>query len=134
MIFKFFSIFTSLNEVHSPALYTLCSRLFAFTPLLENEFPSKLAPNVPNNILRNPPFYFFDSFSIVSVRLLINKPDPLRDLKVVFLTSSISSFEIINIVGCCAKSEGLPKPIFFYESLRLLLMRLLLLPMVSICF
>ena len=29
------------------------------TPLSANIFPNRLAPNVPNNILRNPPFCFF---------------------------------------------------------------------------
>ena len=32
-----------------------------------NKFPNKLAPKVPNNILKNPPFYSFVSFLIVLV-------------------------------------------------------------------
>ena len=31
-------------------------------PLPVSIFPNKLAPNVPNNILRNPPFCSFASF------------------------------------------------------------------------
>ena len=33
-----------------------------FIPSPANIFPNKLAPNVPNNILRNPPFCSFASF------------------------------------------------------------------------
>ena len=36
------------------------------TPAAANIFPMTLAPNVPNNLLRNPPFCFSDSFSIAS--------------------------------------------------------------------
>ena len=33
-----------------------------FIPLPANIFPNMLAPNVPNNILRNPPIFYFTSF------------------------------------------------------------------------
>ena len=33
----------------------------------DNKFPNKLAPRVPNGILKNPPFYYFVSFLIVLV-------------------------------------------------------------------
>ena len=44
--------------VPSPAL---------ITPLAASIFPNRLAPNVPNSILRNPPFCSFASFLIVSL-------------------------------------------------------------------
>ena len=34
-------------------------------PFPDNKFPNKLAPHVPNNILKNPPFCSFVSFIIV---------------------------------------------------------------------
>ena len=49
-------------------------------PLPVNRFPNILAPNVPNNILRNPRFCYFASFLIVSLKPFINKSDLLRDL------------------------------------------------------
>ena len=39
-------------------------------PLLANILPNKIALNVLNNTLRNPPFCYFASFSIVSLTLL----------------------------------------------------------------
>ena len=67
-------------------------------PLLVCRFPKKLAPNnVYNSKLRNPPFCFYASFSIVSPAYFINKLDSPRDLTI-FMISSIFSFEIINVV------------------------------------
>ena len=52
-----------------PALTILLPFLFpepALTiPFPANKFPNKLAPKVPNNILKNPPFCSFVSFLIV---------------------------------------------------------------------
>ena len=54
-----------------PALTILFSFLFpepAYTiPFCVNEFPNKLAPKVPNDILKSPPLCFFVSFSVVLV-------------------------------------------------------------------
>ena len=44
----------------SPALTIPSPALCISLPV--KRFPNKLAPNVPNNILRNPPFYCFISF------------------------------------------------------------------------
>ena len=63
--------------IPSPAL---CIPLtFLFTPLPVRRFPNKLAPNVPNNILRNPPFCFFISFLTDSVIPFNNKPESSSD-------------------------------------------------------
>ena len=43
-------------------------------------FHNKLAPKVPNNILRNPPFCSFASFTILLLTYFINKPDSSIDL------------------------------------------------------
>ena len=51
----------------SPALTIPRPRLFAIAPFPHNKFANKLAPRVPSNILKNPPFYSFVSFSIVLV-------------------------------------------------------------------
>ena len=39
------------------------ARIIPFLPV--NKLPNKLAPNVPSNILKNPPLCFLVSFSIV---------------------------------------------------------------------
>ena len=75
-------------------------------PLPENRFPNKLAPKMPNNIPRGPPFYSFASFLIVSLTPFNNKTDSSSDLTI-FIISFISSLEVINIV--------LPNPKHFYE-------------------
>ena len=46
---------------------------------------------------KNPPFYYFDLFSIVLLTPFFNKPDSSSDLTV-FMISFISSSEIINVV------------------------------------
>ena len=74
--------------VHSSAL---------ITPLPVNRLPNNLAPNVPNEIPKNPPFCSFASFLIVLLTRLINKPDSLKDLTI-FIISFISSYETINVV------------------------------------
>ena len=81
-------------------------------PLPVNRFPNKLAPNATNNIMRNPPFSSFASFSIVSLVPYINKLDYSRDL-IIFMITFISSFEMFNVVVREAKSEGRPDPNIF---------------------
>ena len=46
----------------SPALITSCSPILAFTVLPDNMFPNKLAPNMPDNMLRNPSFFLLLHF------------------------------------------------------------------------
>ena len=62
-------------------------------------------PNVPNNALRNPPFCSFTSFWTVSVTPFNNKPELSRDFTILII-SSISSFDVINVVLCEAEDEG----------------------------
>ena len=87
-----------------PALIVPCPWLVAVAPLPAlivplpiNRFHNKLAPKVPVNIPRNPPFYHFGSFLVISLTSFINKTDFSRDLTI-FKISFISSFEIINVV------------------------------------
>ena len=42
--------------IPSPALYIPLPFPALYIPFPVKRFPNKLAPNVPNNILRNPPF------------------------------------------------------------------------------
>ena len=42
-----------------------------FTTLTVNKFRNKLVPNVPNKMLRIPPFSYFASFSIVSLTFIL---------------------------------------------------------------
>ena len=63
-----------------PAVITPYPGIFDLLTLLPvNRFPNKLAPNVPNNILRNKPFCSIASFLIVSLTLFIRNPDSSRD-------------------------------------------------------
>ena len=59
--------------------------------------PSKLAANVPNNILRNPSFCYFISFLTDSVIPFNNKPEPSSDFTIL-IRSSMSLFNIISVV------------------------------------
>ena len=58
---------------------------------------NKLASNVPNNILRNPPFSSLASFWIVSITPFNNKPESSRGLTILKMYS-ISSFDIISVL------------------------------------
>ena len=68
----------------SPALFIhlplACPALYIPLPIKRS--PNKLAPNVPNNALRNPPFN--------------NKPESSRDF-IILIISLISSFDIISV-------------------------------------
>ena len=79
----------------SPALPLIY--LFFLLEFPAGMIPNKLAPNVPNNILRNPSFCYFVLFSIVWVALFINWPESSRYLTI-FIISNISSIDIINAV------------------------------------
>ena len=71
-----------------------------FTPRPVKRFPNKLAPNVPNNTLRNPPFCSFTSFWTVSVTPFHNKPESSRDVTILIMSSN-SLFDIISVVVLC---------------------------------
>ena len=66
-------------------------------PFPVNKFPNKLAPRVPSNILKNPPFCYFISFSIVLVTPFNRTLESSRACTI-FIISFISSFEIIKVV------------------------------------
>ena len=61
-----------------------------------NKFPNKLAPDVPNNILENPPLCSLVSFSIVLLTPFNKTPEFSRAL-IIFIISFISSYSIINL-------------------------------------
>ena len=90
------------------------------TPLPANIFPNILAANVPNNILRNPPFCAFASFLIVSLTPFNNNPESSKDLTF-FKTSCISSFVITKFVLWPD-----PKIFYVFQHLQLLLLLLIL--------
>ena len=77
------------------SIITPLHSILTFTPLSVNRFSNKLPPNAPNNMLKNPLFYFFGSFIIVLLRPCINNPDSSGDL-IKFIISSNSSFEMIS--------------------------------------
>ena len=79
----------------SPALTIPSPALtIPFPPL--NKLPNKLAPNVPSNILKNPPFCYFISFSIVLVTPFNKIPEFSND-SIIFIISFMSSCSIINL-------------------------------------
>ena len=89
--------FTSSNPTFT-CLYYFWSRFFHHLTLLSvNRFANKLVPSVPNNISRNPSFCFFTLFYFVSLTPFINKTNSSRNL-IIFIISSIISFESINVV------------------------------------
>ena len=67
-------------------------------------FPYKLAPSVPSNILRNPPFGSLASFWIVSLTRFNNKPESSRDLTI-SIRSFILSFGIVSVVVFGAEQQ-----------------------------
>ena len=56
-----------------------------YIPLTIKRSPNKLAPNVLNNVLRNPPFCSFNSFRTVLVNPSINKPESSRDFTILII-------------------------------------------------
>ena len=74
------------HQKFSPALIVPSPALIV--PLPVYRFPNKLAPKVPNNIPRNPPFCSF-----VSLAHFINNPDSSRDLTI-FMIAFISSLKV----------------------------------------
>ena len=77
------ALFVSLTApvIPSPALIVPLPVLI--TPFPAHIFPSKLTPNVSNNIPRNLSFCSFTSFLIVSLTPIISKRDSSRDLAIV---------------------------------------------------
>ena len=74
-------------------------------PFSANKCPNKLAPKVPNNILKNPLFCSFVSFLIVLV-IPFRKMLESSRAWTIFITSLISLFEIMKLV--------VPEPCIFY--------------------
>ena len=66
-------------------------------PLSVDRFPNRLATKVPTNIPRNPPFFSFNSFLIVSLTLFIDHSDSSKG-STVLMISFISLLKIINVV------------------------------------
>ena len=77
--------------------------IIPFPPV--NKLPNKLAPNVPSNILKNPPLCSLVSFLIVLLTPYNKIPEFPKAL-IIFIISFMSSCSIINLT---------PEPcIFFY--------------------
>ena len=66
-------------------------------PFRVNKFANKLAPIIPNSILKNPLFYSFVSFLIVLVTSF-NKIFESSSAWTISIIYFISSFEIIKVV------------------------------------
>ena len=75
--------------MHSPAL---------IAPLSADIFSNKVAANVPNNILKNPPFCSFASFLSLKLTPIINTLDYSRG-SIIFMIPFISSLEKIKVVA-----------------------------------
>ena len=88
--------------------------LAPIVPLPVNKFPSKVAPDALNNLLRNTPLFSFALLSIYSLIRFINEPGSSRDLNILII-SFTSSFEIINFV--------IPRPNVIDEEFLILMKR-----------
>ena len=55
--------------------FSNCASSCSIVPLPVDRFFNKLVPNVPNKVLRNPPFCFFASFLFVLLTPFNNKPN-----------------------------------------------------------
>ena len=66
--------------IPSPAL-TIPSPALIITFPPANRFPNKLAPNVPSNILKNPPLCSLVSFSIVLLTPFLKKYQNFLELQ-----------------------------------------------------
>ena len=97
------------------------------TPLSANRFPDKLALNVPNQMTRNSPFYFFASFLAVRLTPFMNNPDSSRDS----LFSCYSHDSLFPFLYLKLSMLWLLSWKFSSEFLHLLLMLLLLIQVVS---
>ena len=73
-------------------------------PFPVNKLPNKLVPNVPSNILKNPPLCSLDSFSIVLLTPF-NKIPEFSNASIIFIIPFISSCSIINLT---------PEPCIFF--------------------
>ena len=73
-------------------------------PFPVNKLPNKRAPNVPSNILKDPPLYSLVSFSVVLVTPF-NKIQEFSNTSIIFIISFISSCSIINLI---------PLPLIFF--------------------
>ena len=84
----FFLLLSPALTIPSPAL------IIPFPPV--NKFPNKVAPNIPSNILKNPPLYSLVSFSIVLLTPF-NKIPEFSNASIIFIISFMSSCSIINL-------------------------------------
>ena len=98
----FFFLPTPALTIPSPALTIPLPALTIPSPALTipfppaNKFRHKLAPNVPSNILKNPPLCSLVSFSIVLVTPF-NKIPEFSNASIIFIISFISSCSMINL-------------------------------------
>ena len=82
-----FLLLSPVHTILSPAF------IIRFPPV--NKLPNKLAPNVPSNILKNPPLCSLISFSVALVTPF-NKIPEFYSASIIFIISFKSSCSIIN--------------------------------------
>ena len=95
IIFLYFDTNQVSIVTPSPALITPSpAQIFS---LPDYKFSSRLAPRVPNSILRYPPLCSFVSFSTVLVTPFSNSPESLRDLTI------FRMYFIFSFCCCCSR-------------------------------
>ena len=87
LVFFLLPFSSPARTIPSPAL---------IIPFPVNKLPNKLPPNVPSNILKNPPLCSLVSFSIVLLTPF-NKIPEFSRAYIIFITSFISSSSITNL-------------------------------------
>ena len=112
-----------------------CSSPALIVSLPINRFLNKLAPNVTNSILRNPLFWSFASFFIVSPMLFINKLDSTLDqvlqiIKVVASDPNIFLWAVASVSDATAANPNGIKTLLANDQVHFLVKAILLLVMV----
>ena len=112
-----------------------CSLPALIVSLPINRFLNKLAPNVTNSILRNPLFWSFASFFIVSPMLFINKLDSTLDqvlqiIEVVASDPNIFLWAVASVSYATAANPNGIKTLLANGQVHFLVKPILLLVMV----
>ena len=112
-----------------------CSLPALIVSLPINRFLNKLAPNVTNSMLRNPLFWSFASYLIVSPMLFINKLDSSLDqvlqiIKVVASDPNIFLWAVASVSDATAANPNGIKTLLANGQVHFLVKAILLLVMV----
>ena len=82
------------------SLFSTVPSAAVITPLPVNRFPNKLAPNVPNNILRNPFFKWLNYFYGIIHFLIRNFNVAIPDRNIfLWIAASVADLAVVDCNG-----------------------------------